>query len=147
VGVVALAAATFAAVTAVMAYLGYLWMFTGFASYDDEGFMLVTLRSFISGQALYDKIVVQYGPFYFEVFGVLGRLGVPFDNDSGRLVTLAVWLTIALLSAIAVFLFTRSLALGLGTQLITFATAVTYRRNDSTSTRSWSVAREPCAGD
>ena len=108
-----------------MAYLGYLWMFTGFRSYDDEGFMLVSLRSFISGQALYDKIVVQYGPFYFEVFGVLGRLGVPFDNDSGRLVTLAVWLTIALLGAIAVFFFTRSLALGLGTQLITFATAVT----------------------
>jgi hypothetical protein len=116
-------AAIFAATTAVTGYVGYLLMFTGFQTYDDEGFMLVSLRSFISGHALYNQIVVQYGPFYYEVFGVLGALGVPFDNDSGRLVTLAAWLAIALLAGVAVFVFTRNLALGLTTQLIIFATA------------------------
>jgi hypothetical protein len=115
--------AIFAATTAATAYIGYLMMFTGFANYDDEGFMLISLRSYLSGQALYDKIIVSYGPFYYEVFGILGALGVPFDNDSGRLVTLVIWLAIALLAGVAVFVFTRNLGIGLATQLITFATA------------------------
>ncbi len=88
--------ATFVATTAVATYLGYLRMFTGFQNYDDEGFMLVALRSFISGHALYDKIFVPYGPFFFEFFGLVGALGVPFDNDSGRLVTLITFATAAL---------------------------------------------------
>lgn len=122
--ILAASGAIFAAATAVAAYLGYLWMFTGFQNYDDEGFMLVSLRSFTSGHALYDSVVVQYGPFYYEFFGLFGALGVSFDNDSGRLVTLAAWLAIALVAGIAVFVFTRNLALGLGTHLITFTTAV-----------------------
>jgi hypothetical protein len=122
-GMIAASGAIFAAATAVAAYLGYLWMFTGFTAYDDEGAMLISLRSFVAGQALYDKVVLQYGPFYFEFFGLFGALGVPFDNDSGRFVTLAVWLAIALLAGVAVFAFTRNLALGLSTHLITFATA------------------------
>lgn len=125
VGIIAASGTIFAIATAVAAYLGYLWMFTGFAAYDDEGFMLVSLRSFISGHALYDKVSVQYGPFFFETFGVLGALGVPFDNDSGRLVALAVWLAIALLAGVAVFAFTSNLALGLSTQLISFGTVTT----------------------
>lgn len=112
-----------AALTAVTAYLGYLWMFTGFLAPDDEGYMLLSLRSFVSGQALYDKLIVQYGPFFFEVFGFLGLLGVPFDHDSGRLISLVIWVAIALLAGIAVIAFTRNLALGLCTQLITFAAA------------------------
>ena len=126
VGIIAASGAIFAATTAVAAYLGYLWMFTGFAAYDDEGFMLGALRAFMSGQALYDKIDIQYGPFYFEFFGLLGALGVPFDHDSGRLVTLAVWLAIALLAGVAVFVFTRNLALGLCTQLITFGLSLIH---------------------
>jgi hypothetical protein len=125
VSILAAVGAIFAAATAVAAYIGYLWMFTGFQAFDDEGFMLIALRSFVSGQPLYDKLSIQYGPFFFETFGVLGALGVPFDHDSGRVVTLAVWLSIALLAGIAVCAFTRNLALGLSTQLISFGTAVT----------------------
>lgn len=117
--------AAFLAASAAAAYFGYLWMFTGFSLYDDEGFILIALRAFIHGQAMYDKVVVQYGPAYFEYFGLFGALGVPFDHDSGRFVTLAMWLAIALLSGVAVFVFTRHLALGLATHLITFGTAIT----------------------
>ena len=121
IALIAASSAIFAVATAVSAYLGYLFMFTRFTNTDDEGFMLVALRSFISGHPLYDQIVVQYGPFYFEFFGVLGALGVTFDTDNGRLITLAIWVAIALLAGIAVFVFTRNLALGLTTHLITFA--------------------------
>ena len=116
----------FAAASAVAAYFGYLRMFTGFSVYDDEGFMLIALRGFISGRALYDKVIVQYGPAYFEFFGLFNTLGVPFDHDSGRFVTLALWLAIALLSGVAVFIFTHNLALGLSTHLITFGTGIAF---------------------
>jgi hypothetical protein len=118
---IAACTAIFAAATAFTAYLGYLLMFIGFTTYDDEGFMLISLRAYLSGQALYDKVVVQYGPFYYEFFGIFGALGVPFDNDSGRLVTLAVWVALSLLAGVSVFVFTQNLGLGLATQLITFA--------------------------
>lgn len=117
--------AAFAAASAVAGYFGYLWMFTGFTVYDDEGFMLIALRAFIHGQALYDKVVVQYGPAYFEFFNLFAAFGVPFDHDSGRFVTLAMWLGIALVSGVAVLVFTRNLALGLATHLLTFGTAIT----------------------
>ena len=120
---IATSSASFAAATAVAAYVGYLRMFTGFLGTDDEGYILIALRSFLSGHALYDKVVLAYGPFFFEIFGLLGALGVSFDNDSGRFVTLAVWLAMALVAGVAVFVFTRNLALGLCTHLITFATA------------------------
>jgi hypothetical protein len=109
----------------VAAYFGYLWMFSGFTVYDDEGAMLIALRSFIGGHALYDKVVVQYGPAYFEFFNLFSSVGVPFDHDSGRFVTLAIWLAIALVAGVAAFVFTQNLALGLGTHLITFGTAIT----------------------
>jgi len=120
---IATSSASFAAATAVAAYVGYLRMFTGFLGTDDEGYILIALRSFLSGHALYDKVVLAYGPFFFEIFGLLGALGVSFDNDSGRFVTLAVWLAMALVAGVAVFVFTRNLALGLCVHLITFATA------------------------
>ncbi|GAC1507920.1 MAG: hypothetical protein NVS1B3_08720 [Candidatus Dormibacteraceae bacterium] len=120
---IAAGAATFAVTTGVSAYIGYLRIFAGFLGTDDEGAMLVSLRTFVSGQALYDKIIIQYGPAYFEFFGLLGALGVPFDHNSGRIVTLVFWLGMALMAGVAVFVFTHNLALGLSTQLITFATA------------------------
>jgi hypothetical protein len=117
----AASAAIFAAAAAFTAYLGYLLMFVGFSNYDDEGFMLVSLRAYLSGHRLYDTVVVQYGPFFYEFFGILGALGVPFDNDSGRLVTLAVWVAVSLLAGVSVFVFTKNLGLGLVTQFVTFA--------------------------
>jgi hypothetical protein len=118
-------AAIFAVTTTISAYLGYLTIFTGFFPYDDEGYMLVSLRSFIAGQALYDRVFTQYGPFPFEVFGALGALGLNFDHDTGRLVTLAMWIGLSLLIGVAVFVFTRNLGLGLATQLVAFSTATT----------------------
>ena len=116
----AVAGLLFALLTSATAYVGYLLMFTGVNPADDEGFMLESLRSFVGGQSLYDQIGLQYGPFYFETFGALGKAGVSFDLDSGRLITLGVWLATALLAGIAVFSFTRNLGLGLAAQLTSF---------------------------
>ncbi len=119
--VAAACAAMFATTTTVLAYLGYLRMFSEFNSYDDEGFMLLSLRSFIEGQPLYEKIVLHYGPFYFEFFRLFAAAGVPFDLDSGRLTTLAVWLLVTLLIGVATLVFTRNLLLGAAAQVVSFA--------------------------
>ena len=121
-----MAGALFALLTAAAAYAGYLLMFTGFNAYDDEGFMLESLRSFAGGKSLYDQIGLQYGPFYFEIFGALAKAGVSFDLDSGRLVTLGVWLATALLTGIAVFVFTRNVGLGLAAQLAGFLVGTVF---------------------
>src|SRR5258708_22030904 len=94
----AAAVAGFAVVSAVAAYFGYLWMFSGFTSYDDEGFMLIALRGFISGHSLYDKVVVQYGPAYFEFFGLFGALGGPFAHHPWRYATPRIRFAVPLLA-------------------------------------------------
>src|SRR5690349_3289986 len=67
-----------------------------FAWYDDEGFMLMTLREYTSGLSLYDKMYSEYGPFYYVFHSALFRLaGWTVSHDQIR------WLTVFLCVAIA----------------------------------------------
>jgi hypothetical protein len=122
----ALSILVFGVCTAVVTYLGYLLMFTQYQIYDDEGIFLLALRSFVSGQALYDRIVLPYGPFYFEVFRLLAALGVPLDHDSGRVMSLVLWSAVTLLVGVATSVFTRNLFLGAATLLVSFATSLPF---------------------
>jgi hypothetical protein len=111
----------FAAVTVATAPVAYMAMFTGFQAYDDEGYFLLTLRDFISGHPLFSAALPIYGPFFYEVMGgVFKVLGLQPDLDSGRLVTVAVWLIASLLGGILTLRLTSSLWLGFGGQLLTF---------------------------
>jgi hypothetical protein len=38
-------------------------MFTGLSPCDDEGYLLVALKSFAGGKALCDTVFTRYGPF------------------------------------------------------------------------------------
>ena len=83
------------ALGAVVAAYGAI--FAGFASYDDEGTVLVTLNAFAHGQPLYTDIFSPYGPFFFEFFGGLSALsGHAFTTDGSRTVTILVWVAIEL---------------------------------------------------
>src|SRR6266436_2568487 len=67
-----------------------------FMWYDDEGFMLMTLREYLEGRPLYTGIYTEYGPFYYVVIG--GLLSVarwPVSHDVGRWLTLGCWLATA----------------------------------------------------
>jgi hypothetical protein len=93
-------------------------MFSVFHAYDDEGYFLVTLRDYIGGHAAYNQI---YGPFFYEVMGGVFRiLGLDVTTDSGRVVTLVIWLLTSLAGGIAVLTLTRSLWLGVAAQFLTF---------------------------
>src|SRR5262249_33149308 len=79
----------FALLTGATVLVAYPRMFTGIAAYDDEGYMLVALKSFVNHGHLYDEVFTQYGPFYYEAWGGLFSLfGIPIDLDSGRMATM-----------------------------------------------------------
>jgi hypothetical protein len=115
------AALLFAAGTALTIHAGYFRMFSFFASWDDEGYMLVSLRSFRALGALYTDVYSQYGPLYFLVMDLLfGGLGLPVTHDTGRLVTLGLWAATSLVEGVVAWRLTRSVGLGLCVQLLVF---------------------------
>lgn len=82
----------------------YFSMFSQFWFYDDEGYLLISLRQFIRGHALYDEVFSQYGPFYHLVHGILFKAtGWTVSHDAGRLLSLAEAVGIALLAAMGFF--------------------------------------------
>lgn len=117
----ALAALAFAAVTVVTVLIADPRLHTIFAPYDDEGYMLSALQSFIDRGSLYDDVFTQYGPFYYEAWGGLFSIfGIPVDHDSGRAVTLVVWVLTSLAFGLATWRMTGSALLGLGAQMLVF---------------------------
>lgn len=114
-----LAAAVLAALTAAVAVLAWPVMFGQFAGYDDEGYLLVSLRAYLAGGRLYDDVYSQYGPAYYALMGALFRvLSLAVEHDTGRLVTLSVLAVTSLLCALLTLRITGRLAAAIGVQLI-----------------------------
>jgi F0F1-type ATP synthase membrane subunit c/vacuolar-type H+-ATPase subunit K len=119
---IALAALAFAAVGVVTILIAYPRMFNGFAVYDDEGYMLTALKSFVNHGALYDDVFTQYGPFYYEAWGgVFSLFGIPINPDSGRMATLVAWVLTSLTLGLATWRMTGSIVLGLVVQMVVAA--------------------------
>lgn len=108
------AIAAYAMVAIAATVTAYYTIFTTFAPYDDEGTVLIGLRAFTDGEALYRDIWSVYGPFYYELFGGLFSLfGQEVTTDASRTVVIVVWVGTSLLFGLAAQRFTRSLWLGL----------------------------------
>jgi hypothetical protein len=111
----------FAAMTVVTVLIAHPTMFAAFHNYDDEGYMLTALKSFVNHGHLYDQVFTQYGPFYYEWWGgIFSVFGIDVTHDSGRAVTMIVWVLGGLLFGLGTWRLTRSLFLGLGVQALTF---------------------------
>jgi hypothetical protein len=75
-------------------------LFSSFAPYDDEGYVLLSLQTSLQGRALYDEIYTQYGPAYYAVHGLFhGVTSLPVTHDIARFKTMIVWVGAALLCA------------------------------------------------
>jgi len=110
------------ALAAALALAGYWLLFSVFMVYDDEGYVLISLKNFAAGGALYDQVYSQYGPFFFLVGDALHRLtGLAWTNTLARWITLLNWWGTATICAWLVWRFTRSLALTLFTGAVVFA--------------------------
>lgn len=122
----AVAALCFAAVTVVTYLIAHPRMFTGFANYDDEGYMLVALKSFLNHGHLYNDVFTQYGPFYYEFWGAFFEIfGISVNHDGGRTAATFAWVAASLLFGLATWRMTRSLLVGLATQILVFGAIIT----------------------
>lgn len=115
-----LAVAVMAAAEAVFGWYLYLSR-PPFPSIDDEGYLMVMVRQWIDGNALYDEVYSQYGPFPMVLFGLPLRLaGVDLTHAVGRVMTLTLVVATAVVLAGVAWVLTRNLGATLVTQLGTF---------------------------
>jgi len=79
----------------------------------DEGYLMITLRSFLEGNPLYDSVFTHYGPFYYAYEWFLhSLLSVPLTHDATRMICIFHWLGAATLLGWAGGLLMRSFLLG-----------------------------------
>lgn len=109
-----------AGATAALAYGAARLMFSAFMFYDDEGYVLMSLKNFAEHGGLYRDVYSQYGPFPFVLYYVLHVFGLPFTHIAERLLTLGMWIVVAVSCASVVRFATRSLALALAVLAGTF---------------------------
>ena len=105
-----LALFAFGLITVLAGIWGYYTLFSVFAPYDDEGYLLLARGMVWERGGLYDEVYAQHGPFYFLYYGVLHGLGVPLTHAATRWATLAHWLMASGLCAWFAFRLTRSAA-------------------------------------
>jgi hypothetical protein len=112
---------TFIALSVFGGATAYLYLFSMFREYDDEGYLLETVRHVLDGQVLYDAVRTPYGPLYFLWQELLHSvLRVPLSNDAVRFVTLGFWLATAWMCAFAVWRLSRNVAMGALAFLVAF---------------------------
>ena len=103
------AAAAIAVMLIAASRYAYFRIFSAFAPYDDEGYILQTVRSYLDGAPLYDAVYSQYGPAFYTFHWILhGILRVPLDHDAFRILTIGYWLAAIALASIVVYRVTRS---------------------------------------
>lgn len=111
----------FGAVTVWALLLGYNQVFSYFPPYDDEGYLMMTVKQFVAGNVLYDQIYTQYGPvYYFYKWIGHGLTGLPVTHNITRLTTLMMWAVTAFLCGIFTFRLTRSTLSGAAAYILTF---------------------------
>lgn len=96
------------AVVAATTY-AYVQMFTRFSDFDDEGYVMASVKNFLDGMPLYDAVFTQYGPFYYLVRKVLfATARVPVTHDVTRLIGIVHWIAMAGLCGWCVYRLTRA---------------------------------------
>src|ERR687892_443785 len=107
------------AVAAASIPVAYAAMFSLFQPYDDEGYLLISLQGHLEGHALYEEVFSQYGPFYYLFNGALFRLlSLEVTHDSGRMLTLGLWILATFVGGVAIGVVTRSVLVAISGQLL-----------------------------
>lgn len=89
--------------------------------YDDEGYVLLTLRNVAEHGGLYDKVYSQYGPFFYALLGGIAQLfGFEWTNVSGRWLTLINWIGISFIGGLLVWRTSRCWPAALIAQISVF---------------------------
>lgn len=108
--------------------LAFFAMFTGFNGYDDEGYVLISLRHYVAGGALYDQVYSHYGPAFYELIGsAVPLLGLEITHAGGRAFTAGVWLATSVLCGVASYRLSRNVPVALCAQLLVFLSLESLR--------------------
>ncbi|MDP3071283.1 MAG: hypothetical protein Q8N18_13415 [Opitutaceae bacterium] len=83
-------------------------LFSTFMFYDDEGYVLHSLKDFAEHGGLYREVYTQYGPLPFVLHSALHAVGVPLTHLTGRLLTLGAWAGTAIACLLLAGTITRS---------------------------------------
>jgi len=79
-------------IAGLLVWAGAIQLFHRFMIYDDEGYVLISLKNFSLHGSLYDQVYSQYGPAFYLIYDALHRLlGFAWTNTSGRWITLFNW--------------------------------------------------------
>lgn len=112
----------FVFLSALASVPAYYHMFTGFSYWDDEGALLVTVKEYLGGLTLYNRIP-GYGPVYYFYNWTLRTLSATaVTHDATRMSSLLPWLLTALVCAWIVFRLTGSLTLSSVAHFLVFFT-------------------------
>ncbi|MEO8370310.1 MAG: hypothetical protein ABI806_14090 [Candidatus Solibacter sp.] len=110
--------AVFAALGAITAWYR---MHSGVQRYDDEGFLLLSLKQFLDGYKLYDEVFTFYGPFHYGWQAFLFRFtGLAVSHDVVRTFSVLPWTAVPLLAAWVVYRLCRSIPVAALTHLAIF---------------------------
>lgn len=96
--------------------VGYVYysIFSIFQPYDDEGYILISLKSFFQGKPLYDEVYSSFQPGFYVLHWLLFKIwGAPLCHDSIRLLTLMFWLMAAVLNGLITYRLSSSSLLAL----------------------------------
>ena len=114
-------AAWFTILTVPSAVAAYYRIFSGFAGWDDEGAIMMTVRQYLTGGRLYEEVFSPYGPVYFFYnWLVRSATGNVLDHNAVRITSAAVSLFCAVLCAWIVLRLTKSLAAASVAHLLVF---------------------------
>jgi len=113
--------ALWSGLAATLAVTAYLLVNTTFMPYDDEGFVLISLRNYLAGLRLYDDVFSQYGPWPYVYHELVTKgLHSPMTHALGRMITIFHWVAMALLCGALGWRLTRSHIAAFATAIIVF---------------------------
>lgn len=93
--------------------------FSSMAIYDDESYVMMTIKTFLEGDRLYSETYTQYGPAYYMIQQPIhGWLSLPITHDVMRLKTVATWILIGLLSGVVVTRLTENRFAGVAAMML-----------------------------
>jgi hypothetical protein len=103
------------------AIVAYYRVFTGFAEWDDEGTLMMTVRQFLHGSTLYEVVRSGYGPVYYYFNWIVRTLTLTdVNHDVTRTTSMVLWTACAMACAWIVWRFGKSLPAALITHFLVF---------------------------